>query len=202
MKRLALNIRSAFVGNLPLELNVKVDLSPGITQVCGANGSGKTTFLSALAGARDFNGSVQMDGIDLHEQPNQYKRRVGYCPHAYEFVEHISPCQYLGFVAQCFNYNFADGFGEMYSEIGFQWRRGQLIRHLSYGNKKKLLLLASILAKPDLWILDEPTNGLDARAASWLESRLKSFENDHCILIACHDAQWLEKFQYSSIQIG
>jgi len=136
MNRLTLNIRSAFVGNLPLELNVKVDLSLGITQVCGANGSGKTTFLSALAGARDFNGSVQMDGIDLHEQPNQYKRRVGYCPHAYEFIEHISPCQYLGFVAQCFNYNFADGFGEMYSEIGFQWRRGQLIRHLSCGNKK------------------------------------------------------------------
>ena len=190
------------MGNLPLKLNIKVDLSTGIAHVSGANGSGKTTFLTAVAGARNFNGSVKMDDIDLHKQPNQFKRRVGYCPHIYEFAEHISPCQYLGFVAQCFNSNFADGFGEMYSEIGFQWRRGQLIKQLSYGNRKKLLLLSSVLAKPDLWILDEPTNGLDAKAINWLESRLESFEKSCCILIACHDAQWLEKFQHSSIQIG
>lgn len=201
MKSLKLCIQSAVIGNFRLDLNIQEDLGPGITRISGANGSGKTTFLSAVAGARNFSGLSQMDGIDLHKQPNQYKQKVGYCPHNYEFAEYITPCQYLGFVAQCFNREFSNGFSEVYSDIGFQWRRGQLIKDLSYGNRKKLLLLASVLVKPDLWILDEPTNGLDNKAICWLERRLKKFENDCCILIACHDQRWLDKFRYSSIHI-
>lgn len=67
----------------------------------------------------------------------------------------------------------------------------ELMKDLSGGMKRRVLLGAALLASPDLLLLDEPTNHLDIEAIEWLESYLKTFKG--AVLLVTHDRQFLSQ---------
>lgn len=171
----------------------------GITHIKGANGSGKTTFLKTLVGIYDHIGYCTINGTSLKSHPVAYKSRVGFCPDSYTFSESISPREYLTLVSLSYAIE-PEGFVDQAQAIGLYSVLDEKIKNLSYGNRKKLLLLASSMHNPLIWILDEPANGLDNQGKNWLEERLDKRQHDGIILLTCHDS-WIDKFSHDEYQI-
>jgi ABC-2 type transport system ATP-binding protein len=200
----SINIQTIDLGKDRLRLNFKAAFDRGIFQLVGPNGAGKTSLLKAAAGFYSFVGECVLDGVSLSRQDRAYKTKLGYCPDSYNFSEQISSREYLDFVSLA---HFSSALNTRTQKqqamemllneaeaIGLLPFLDKTIAELSYGNRKKLLLVASLVGNPLLWLLDEPLNGLDTRGLEWLAEKFKSKAGEACILIVCHDSAWLSQF--------
>ena len=127
--------------------------------IVGLNGAGKTTFFQVLAGflAPD-SGTIHVDGKPLE------KRQVAFLETELYFYPKLSAREFLS-VFPLTNQNFDE---EKLAAL-FRLPLDELISNYSTGMRKKLMLLTHIKQDKNLFILDEPFNGLDLEAAKALE---------------------------------
>lgn len=172
----------------------KVEFGCGVNQIVGRNGSGKSTFLRAISGVYEYKGAIVFEDFSLREDPLSYKRLLGYCPDSYSFIESITPRDLFILMSRCFQENVLDAsFYEQCDELGFGSRQlNSKIVDLSYGNKRKMLIMASLISNPALWVLDEPFNGLDKVGVEWLKNKIISRKSETNIIIISHENNWLE----------
>lgn len=136
-------------------------------QICafiGHNGAGKTTTLRAIAGIIDFDGEILIDKIDIKKHPMEAKKVLAYIPDNPDLYEHLKGIDYLNFIADVFMLskeerkanieNYANRL-DIYKDLG------SVISEYSHGMKQKLALVAGLIHKPALLLLDEPFVGLD-----------------------------------------
>jgi ABC-2 type transport system ATP-binding protein len=127
----------------------------------GPNGAGKTTTIRSLLDLihRD-GGSVQVLGIDPAKDPVQVHRRVGYMPGELHLDEGLTPESLLRYF-NALRSNAADWnqIRTLADRLGLALKTP--IRNLSHGNKQKVGIVQTLMHKPELIIMDEPTQGLD-----------------------------------------
>lgn len=136
----------------------------------GPNGAGKSTTIKILLGLEEsYVGTVELFGQDISQGDVTYKRRIGYVPETAEIYDHLTASEYLSFVGGLYGMEEEDidvkaqkmmalfGLGDVYHSR---------ISSLSKGMRQKLLIIASLIHNPDLVILDEPINGLDANSVT------------------------------------
>lgn len=181
---------------------INIQLGEGITQLGGPNGSGKTTLLKAAAGILPFTGDCSIRGNSLKRHPEKYKALLGYCPDEFLFSEKITPREFFKFVMQCFKLNNYDMIEEDIKKIGLSGHIDKPIEVLSYGNRKKALLIASCLHVPSLLLLDEPLNGLDQQGQVWLTEKITNKMQRSTIFMVCHDKAWLNQFEHQQIDLA
>lgn len=126
----------------------------------GTNGAGKTTTIRHLMGfLKPQNGSATIDGMDCWKDSAEIKKLVGYIPGEIAFPDAPTGTEFLKRQAELV------GLKDMsYSEAIIQ--KLQLdptanLKRMSKGMKQKTAIVASLMADPDILILDEPTTGLD-----------------------------------------
>jgi ABC-2 type transport system ATP-binding protein len=127
----------------------------------GPNGAGKTTFIKLLlAVARPTGGKVRVLGGDPEDV--RVRARIGYLPERLELPGAGTPLTFLESVARLKRLG-ADpqGVRDLVARVGLAEAAGRRIREFSKGMKQRLGLAAALLGKPDLLILDEPTDGVD-----------------------------------------
>lgn len=153
---------------------ISMRVEPGeIYGFLGPNGSGKTTFLRMLCGLlRPDEGSGTCLGFDILRESAQIKRRVGYMTQRFGYYVDLSIRENLDFVARV--YDVPDrraAVDAALERLGLAARQRQLAGELSGGWKQRLALAASLLHRPRLLLLDEPTAGVDpgARREFWEE---------------------------------
>jgi ABC-2 type transport system ATP-binding protein len=137
---------------------------PGrVSAVVGGDGAGRTTLLRCLAGAL----AVSSGQVRL---PTPL--RIGYLPAGSGIYPDLSVDENLAFRATA--YRLPPGIarersGELLERAGLAAVRGRLAGHLSGGMRQKLGVIATMLHRPDLLVLDEPTTGVDpvSRADLW-----------------------------------
>ena len=132
----------------------------------GKNGIGKSTTLDCIVGLKTKNdGIVKLDGLDLDKDPINFKLNLGYVPSEPILYEMMTGEEYLRFIGS--SYQMIDEvFHRNYQAllIKFDMPESDMKRRISeysHGMKQKVALMASIIHNPDLWVLDEPTVGLD-----------------------------------------
>ncbi|TDR81554.1 ABC transporter ATP-binding protein [Paludibacterium purpuratum] len=139
----------------------------------GPNGSGKTTSIRMMCGLlTPDSGSGTCLGYDIIRQRAEVKRRVGYMTQRFSYWEDLSIRENLDFVARLYQVpNRKAVVDETLEELQLTSRAKQLAGSLSGGWKQRLALAASLLHKPKLLLLDEPTAGVDptARRIFWEE---------------------------------
>ncbi len=134
----------------------------------GPNGAGKTTTIEILEGLREKDGGeVRVLGFDPWKHGYELHKKIGVIPQEFNFFERTTPREAIIYYASLFNVKVNPD--EILNEVLLQDSGKMLFQNLSGGQKQKTGLALSLVNKPELMFLDEPTTGLDptARRAIW-----------------------------------
>ncbi len=144
----------------------------------GPNGAGKTTTIRMLMGILvPSAGRALIDGLDCHGDVADVKRRVGYLPDSPVYYDYLRGREILAFVGEMHGIAASDADArarELLGELDLGGASEEYAINYSMGMKKKLGLACALIHDPPVLILDEPTNGLDPRAAREVRDRLQA----------------------------
>lgn len=155
----------------------------------GHNGAGKTTLIDIISGHNGkTSGQIIIDGYDIDTNPEQARRRVGFCPQFDVLFERLTVEEHLFF------YGIIKGARkELKGEILQLLQQSDLIEHrkklsktLSGGYKRKLSLAIAMIAGSKVLILDEPTSGMDPESRRKVWDFLQLIKRDRLILMTTH----------------
>jgi heme exporter protein A len=170
---------------------VDLDVDAGeCVALVGPNGAGKTTLLRILATlSRPTEGTVRVDGLDLAQDANALRRRVGFLSHQPLLYDDLSGDENLRFYGRMYE---VGGLGTrvnaLLDQVGLAYARHDLVRTYSRGMKQRLSIARALLHDPPLLLLDEPYTGLDRQAAGMLDQILQRVGMDaRTILLTTHD---------------
>jgi len=157
-----------------------------ITGFLGPNGAGKTTTLRLLLGlARPTGGQALVFGHSYRDLPNP-TRRVGALLESGDFDPGRSGRNHLRALALASGISFAR-VAEMLELVELDRAAGRAVGGYSLGMRQRLGLAAALLGDPELLVLDEPGNGLDAAGVHWLRGFLRQFAaNGGTVLVSSH----------------
>lgn len=135
----------------------------------GPNGAGKTTTLKMLTGLlKPDSGQIAICGNDLSARPDEAKANIGYVPDIPQLYDKLTPIEFFEFIADVFKIPSDTAkrrIEDLVALFNLHEYRNNLITSLSHGNKQKVSLASAVLHRPEVLLLDEPTGGLDPRAA-------------------------------------
>ena len=162
----------------------------------GPNGAGKTTTMRMITGTlQPDEGVVRFDGALITDDLTAAKRRVGYLPEANPLYEELLVAEYLEFVAELRGLSpgearsgIADAVDE--TDIGAVFYRS--IGECSKGYRQRVGLAGAILHRPEVLILDEPTEGLDPNQRVEIRRLVGSLGRERTVLLSTHVMQEVE----------
>ncbi|HEU4355924.1 MAG TPA: ABC transporter ATP-binding protein [Actinomycetota bacterium] len=126
----------------------------------GPNGAGKTTTIRTLLDfLRPTSGRAAIFGLDSHRDSVQVHGRVGYLPGEFTLYERMTGGEYLTYLGNLRGGVPPDHVGNLAERLDLEI--DTRIKTLSHGNRQKLGLVQAFMHRPELLILDEPTQGLD-----------------------------------------
>ena len=162
-----------------------------ITGFLGPNGAGKSTTMRILTGfSPATSGTARIDGYEVHVDPLEVKRRVGYLPERVPLYEEMVVSSFLKYVAEVKGIvggqartREAD---RVMERCGLSHMAKRLIGNLSKGYRQRVGLAQALVASPPVLVLDEPTVGLDPQQIIEVRRMIKDLGEEHTILISTH----------------
>lgn len=165
----------------------------------GRNGVGKSTTIDCVIGAKKFNkGEITVNGYDIKKEPIFAKNSFGYVASEPTCYEVMTGYDYLEFIASIYQLNESE-FKKNYKYLCERLQLDEIelqntISNYSHGMKQKLCLIGSLLHNPDIWILDEPTVGLDIMAVEELKKMMREYANHgKCVFVTSHNIELVSK---------
>jgi ABC-type multidrug transport system ATPase subunit len=154
--------------------------------ILGLNGAGKTTLLRCVMGVLSFDGSIEVDGIDVASGGKHVRSRIGYVPQRSPLF-HMTLDTTVEFFS-CLRDVPSQAIAERLDALGLPLAEtGSLqLRELSGGMLQKALLAVALAADPPVLIMDEPTANLDPRARGEFMRALREVGPETTILLASH----------------
>jgi ABC-2 type transport system ATP-binding protein len=143
----------------------------------GPNGAGKTTAIRVMLDLiRPTAGRVAVFGFDAQRDSVEVRRRVGYLPSDPQFPSGMTARAYLDYLHRV--RGAADDAYRRSLVDRLELDESRKVSELSRGNRQKVGLVASLIARPELVVLDEPTTGLDPLVQAEVESILREVAAD------------------------
>ena len=179
--------------------NLSLRIAPGeIFGFIGHNGAGKTTTLKACCGILQFDrGEIYIDGRSVRTDPVGCKQQIAYVPDNPDLYEFLTGIQYLNFVADIYGVGKDERterikyYGEL---LGMTDDLALPISDCSHGMKQKVALIAALIHKPKLILMDEPFVGLDPVASHQLKQvMLRHCAEGGAIFFSTHVLEVAEK---------
>ncbi len=128
----------------------------------GPNGAGKTTVMKSIVGLNSFeSGKVKILGFDLKTQFEDALKNVGSIIETAEAYEYMSAYNNLKIASRFYKGIKETDIDEILDKVKLREFKKEKVSKFSLGMKQRLSLALALLSKPELVILDEPTNGLD-----------------------------------------
>jgi ABC-2 type transport system ATP-binding protein len=136
--------------------------------ILGPNGAGKTTTLEIIEGLKQqTGGKVEVLGLDNLENPEGIKKRIGVQLQSSEYLPYLTLGELLDLFASF--YGQKANKKELLGLVDLVDKQNELVKNLSGGQKQRFTIATSLVNKPEILFLDEPTTGLDpaARHSLW-----------------------------------
>ena len=170
--------------------NVDLDLRPGeILGLLGPNGAGKTTLLRRLAGLLPGSaGTVDVDGGDPAVDPAA-RARIGYLPEDPPLYADDIAVQYVTYLAGLSGVPRGKrkaAARDALARVGADKLADRVIGRLSKGQRQRVALAGAIAHRPDVLLLDEPSEGLDPRQMVALRALLAELKKKASIVFSTH----------------
>ena len=186
------------IGKKDILKNVSLKVQEGdILGFIGPNGAGKTTTIKLILGLQKINsGEVKINGYDIKTQFEKAIERVGTIVENPDLYMYMSGLDNLKMIARLYKNIDAKRIDEVIKLVGLENRIKDKVSKYSLGMRQRLGIAQAIMHKPNLLILDEPTNGLDPEGIKQLRDLLTKLakEENMAILISSHNLAELESF--------
>lgn len=170
--------------------NLDLLVQPGeIVGFLGPNGAGKSTTVKVLTCMiKPSSGTARICGHDVRTDSLEAKRSIGYVPENGAVYEVTTPNEYLNLVATLHDIDRERAetrSTELLRLFGLSDQSKQQMFDFSKGMKQKVLLCSALLTEPQVLLLDEPLNGLDANTVSVVKELLRSLAGEGRTILFC-----------------
>lgn len=191
-------VKSYHANSTPVLKNVNLEVYEGeIFGFLGRNGVGKSTTIKCITGLHDFDsGTITINGHDIMTDTLEAKRTFGFVPDNHIAYFGMTGREYVDFIASI--YGKVEDYQEYFDYLVdyFEIRNAidKMIGEYSHGMKQKICLIASIIHRPKVWILDEPLTGLDIMITKKLLDKMKEYKNNgNTIFLTSHNIDLVGK---------
>ncbi|MCM1289066.1 MAG: ABC transporter ATP-binding protein [Corallococcus sp.] len=164
----------------------------------GPNGAGKSTTIKMITGIlAPSEGTVEIDGVNMAQNPTLAKSYVGFVPDNHETYETLKGIEYLNFIGTMYNVESAllksriDEYARLFALTD---ALPNMIASYSHGMKQKLMVIAALIHAPKVWVLDEPMTGLDPQSAFQLKQLMRKYADEgNTVFFSSHVIDVVEK---------
>ncbi len=164
----------------------------------GPNGAGKSTTIKCITGILPYNeGSINVCGINLADNPIAVKQMIGYVPDEHVIYDGLTGFEYINFICDIFGVSSEDRkariahYGEMFD---MQDKLGLQISKYSHGMKQKISVISALVHEPEVFILDEPMTGLDPQSSFMLKQVMNEYvKRGKVVFFSSHVLEVVEK---------
>ncbi len=178
-------------GSLVAVENLSFRLDRGdVLGFLGPNGAGKTTTMRIITGYMPpTKGTVQIEGVDIFDNPLQAKKLIGYLPETPPLYLDMTVAEYLDFVADIKQVKRKEKKSRIFyvlEKCGLSDVRKRIIGHLSKGYRQRVGIAQALVNNPSVLILDEPTIGLDPLQIIEIRDLIKSLSGERTVILSTH----------------
>ncbi len=156
----------------------------------GPNGAGKSTTMRMITQYFEPDtGTIRLDGVLLADGGREAKRRIGYLPENNPLYAEMLVSEWLDYVAGLRDIRGADrrsSLDEAIAATGIEEVYHRPIGELSKGFRQRVGLAAAILHRPDLLVLDEPTEGLDPNQRVEIRRLIGHLGRERTVILSTH----------------
>lgn len=176
--------------------NVNFDIKSGeIFGVLGPNGAGKTTLLKIIAGLLiPEKGRVKINSYDIYRNRNEIRNSVNFLMSSgwviFDYKLSISfNLKFWGMMHGLSSENIDKKIDKVLNLVGLREKKNEFIENLSSGMRQKVNLARCLLVERSIYLLDEPTIGIDAISANFIREFIKNKLKKHgrTLVLATHN---------------
>ncbi len=171
------------------DINFEINKS-GVYGLLGSNGAGKSTTMNIMCGVlKPTQGEVFIRGINLRKHPVEARRHNGFLPQKPPLQVELTVKEYLTYCAnlrQIPSKMIPGAVSEVMAQCGIEHFQKRLLRNLSGGYQQRVGIAQAIIHKPELVVLDEPTNGLDPNQIVEVRHLIKEIARERTVLLSTH----------------
>lgn len=185
--------------NIPVLKDVSFEVGNGeLVGLIGLNGAGKSTTIKEIVGLlQPYQGRIAINDLSLMEQPEAYRKSIGFIPETPSLYEELTLKEHLEVVCLAYDLDWetawtkAERLLEIFRLIDYlDW----FPTNFSKGMKQKVMIVSALMVEPGLLIVDEPFLGLDPLAIQDLIDLLaEEKEKGTSILMSTHVLDSAEK---------
>lgn len=162
----------------------------GVYGLLGSNGAGKSTTMNIMCGVlKPTAGNVRIKGVSVRDYPKEAKKHIGFLPQKPPLHAELTVEEYLNYCADLRHIpvkEIGNAVSEVLERCGISHFRKRLISNLSGGYQQRVGIAQAIIHKPDLVVLDEPTNGLDPNQIIEVRHLIKEIAAERTVILSTH----------------
>lgn len=181
-------------GSFTAVKNANFSIKSGeIAALIGPNGAGKSTLLKSIIGLIDYKGSVILDGKEMNKlNVKDRAQQIGYLSqNPNDYITKDTVYDELLFTLNNFNIKDKGIADDILKKLDLYKYKDKNPRDLSGGEKQRLALANTLILRPKVLLLDEPTRGIDVNIKGEIAGILKSLANEgRSILLITHDIEF------------
>ena len=164
----------------------------------GPNGAGKTTTIKMLMGlAQPSGGTIRMLGLRMPEDSLAIRKQIGVVPDDSLLFDYLTGSEYLEFIARLYGLNRTvarERTAELLDLLQLAEAGRKLVGEYSKGMRKRIALAAALIHRPQLYLMDEPFEGVDAVGARLMKDiLLEQVRHGATIFLTSHVLEVVER---------
>ncbi|MFD2729577.1 ABC transporter ATP-binding protein [Enterococcus camelliae] len=157
----------------------------------GHNGAGKSTTIKSMVSIIEpTSGNIFFDGQSLTENREAIKKRIGYVADSPDLFLQLTAGEYWNLLAEAYEIDKNQRsirLNELMDVFEMASHQEETIASFSHGMRQKTMIIGALYSDPDIWILDEPLQGLDPQAAFNLKEMMKKHtEKGKTVVFSTH----------------
>lgn len=186
--------------NRPVLDDITFQVQPGeMVGLIGLNGAGKSTTMKHILGLMNpQKGEIEVQGKRRTEDSETYHSALGFVPESPLLYDELTVREHLEFTARSYGVSREDyeSRGEQLAKLfRMEEKMDSLSTHLSKGMRQKVMIMCAFVARPSLYIIDEPFLGLDPLGIrSLLDFMLELKASGSSILLSSHILSTIENY--------
>ncbi len=193
------NVSKTYNGRIKAIDNLNLDINSGeIVGFIGLNGAGKTTLIKLMTGVlKPDKGTITINNLDIEEDSIEAKKIIGYISDNPNMFLRLTGFEYINFIADVYDVPVKSRKKKIYELADKFHLLDQLdkpMQSYSHGTRQKMMVIATLVHDPKVWILDEPLIGLDPKSALILKNMMiEHAHSGNIVFFSTHVLEVAEK---------